>query len=70
MPTQNSKAFATRLPADEAERIEAAVEQTEQTKSAFIKRAVRYYVIKNPDDIAVLYPKHSIHRLLAGGNDA
>lgn len=72
MGEPSSKAFATRLPATEVEQIEAALEETGQSKSEFIRRAIRYYISKNPDGITVLYPENSVSRFMAEleGNDA
>lgn len=65
MRSRSSKAFATRLPAQEAEQVEAAIEETGWSKSDFVRQAIRYYVTRNPDDIPPLYPEHSVNRLLA-----
>jgi hypothetical protein len=65
MRARSSEAFATRLPAQEAEQIEAAIEDTSWSKSDFVRHAIRYYVTRNPDDIPALYPDHSINRMLA-----
>ena len=72
MRSRTSKAFATRLPATEAEQLEAAIEKTGQSKSMFVRRAIRFYVSRNPDEIAVLYPEDSVGRFMTelGGNDA
>lgn len=65
MRSHSSEAFATRLPAQEAEQIEAAIEDTGWSESDFVRYAIRYYVTRNPDDIPALYPDNSINRLLA-----
>jgi len=65
MPNENTKAFATRLPADEARAIEEALRETGLTKAELLRRAVRYYQRRNPDDIAALYPEGSFQRKLA-----
>lgn len=54
MVTGESEAFATRLPAREAERVLEAVEQTDRTRASLLERALRYYLAENPDDIPVL----------------
>jgi predicted DNA-binding protein len=59
-----TRAFATRLPAPEAERLEAVVEETNQTKSAVVRRAIRYYLEQNPDRARVLFPEDSLDRLM------
>lgn len=46
-----SEAFATRVSAEEAERINAALEQTGQSRSRLVGDALRNYMQKNPDDI-------------------
>jgi predicted DNA-binding protein len=72
MRDQTSKAFAARLPAQEVARIEAAIEETGQTQSEFVRRAIRYYRSRNPDQIIALYPENSVNRWLAemGADDA
>lgn len=72
MRSQPSKAFATRLQTTEAEQLEAALKETGQSQSEFVRQAIRYYVSKNPDEIAVLYPENSVSRFMANleGNDA
>jgi predicted DNA-binding protein len=72
MGTQPSKAFATRLSAAESEQLEAALKETGQSESEFVRRALRYYVSKNPDEIIALYPENSVNRFIAklGHDDA
>lgn len=65
MRARSSTAFATRLPAQEAEQVEAAIEETDWSKSEFVRQAIRYYVTQNPDAIPALYPEHSVNRFLA-----
>lgn len=65
MRARSSEAFATRLPAQEAEQIKAAIEDTGWSESDFVRHAIRYYFTRNPDEIPALYPDHSINRLLA-----
>ena len=62
MTSNTSRAFAGRLPADEAELFEAAIEESNNTKSEMVRRAIQYYVSKNPDHIEVLYPDGSFER--------
>jgi metal-responsive CopG/Arc/MetJ family transcriptional regulator len=72
MGDPSSKAYTTRLPATEAEQLEAALEETDQSRSELVRRAIRYYLSKNPDEITVLYPENSVSHLMAelGGNNA
>lgn len=72
MRSHTSKAFATRLQATEAEQFEAVLEETGQSKSELVRRAIRYYVSKNPDEITILYPENSVSRFMAelDGNNA
>ena len=51
MVTGETEAFATRLPAKEAERVLEAVEQTDWSRATLLERALRYYIDGNPDDI-------------------
>ena len=53
MVTGETEAFATRLPAKEAERVVEAVQQTDWTRASLLERALRYYLAENPDDIPV-----------------
>ena len=64
MPSEKSQAFATRLPADEAATIERAMAETDWSKAELLRRALRYYQRRNPDDIAVFYPEGSVERML------
>lgn len=41
MRSHTSKAFATRLQATEAEQFEAVLEETGQSKSELVRRAIR-----------------------------
>lgn len=50
MTSNTSRAFAGRLPADEAELFEAAIEESNETKSELVRRALRRYIRRNPDD--------------------
>jgi len=72
MGDRPTKAFATRLQYTEAEQIEAALEETGQSQSEFVRQAIRYYISKNPNEITVLYPENSVNRFMTelGGNDA
>jgi predicted DNA-binding protein len=57
MRSNRSKAFATRLQTSEAEQLEAALDETGQSKAEFVRRAIQYYISRNPDEITVLYPR-------------
>ena len=64
MQTQNSKAFATRLPKREAETMDEAIAEEELTVSQFLRRAVRYYAKKNPDKILALAEEGSVEQFV------
>ena len=51
MTTGDTEPFATRLPAAEAARVRDAVDQTVLCRSDLLARALRYYMIENPDRI-------------------
>lgn len=51
MVSEETKAFATRLPAKEANRILEAVEETNWSRSKVLERALLYYLDENPDNI-------------------
>lgn len=63
---EESTAFATRVSAEEAERIEAALEQRGATQSEFVEAALRYYMEKNPDDIPALRAESENNRPIGG----
>jgi predicted DNA-binding protein len=65
MRSRRSEAFATRLPERDAQRLEAVVKQTGETDSAVLRRAVQFYLNKNPDEIPELYPAESGARFIA-----
>lgn len=65
MESNPTSAFATRLPAQEAEQLEAAIEATDQTTAELLRRAIRFYMAENPDRIADLYPEGSANRFIA-----
>jgi len=65
MPDEKSQAFATRLPADEAATVEQALAETNLSKAELLRRSLRYYRRRNPDDIASFYPEGSVERMLA-----
>jgi len=65
MRSQPSTAFATRLPREEAERIVTAIERTGETRSEFVRAALRYYIERNPRQIPDLYPEESHARFIA-----
>lgn len=62
MGSDPTEAFATRLPAAEAQRVEEALTETGWTQSQFVRTAIQHYLQTNPDDIGVLYPEHSLGR--------
>lgn len=64
MESDPKRAFSTRLPAEDADLLEAAIEETDKNSSEFLRRVVRYYLLKNPDRIDALYRADSIERWL------
>ena len=64
MESDPKRAFSTRLPAEDADRLEAAIEETDTNSSEFLRRVVQYYLRKNPDRIKALYPEDSTERWL------
>ena len=54
MTSRTSEAFAGRLPADEAALLKAAIEESSETESEIVRRALRLYVRQNPDNFEVL----------------
>lgn len=64
MRSEPTKAVATRLSAAEAELLEEATAEVDWTTANLVRRAIRYYVEKNPDDIVVLHPEDSLERFV------
>ncbi|MDS0297775.1 hypothetical protein NDI76_03380 [Halogeometricum sp. S1BR25-6] len=54
MTSKTSEAFAGRLPADEAALLKAAIEESAETESEIVRRALRFYIRKNPDYLKAL----------------
>lgn len=65
MGSEPTKAFATRLPANEADQLERSIKETGQTKASLVRRAIQYYIKENPDRLDTLYPEDSIERFMA-----
>ena len=61
MTTGETEAFATRLSAEEAERIRDALDQTDLSRSDLLARGFRYYVAENPDDIPTFRSDEPAH---------
>lgn len=57
MTTGETEAFATRLSAEEAERVRVALDQTGLTKSDLLALGFRYYLEENPDNIPAFRPE-------------
>lgn len=57
MTKGETEAFATRLSADEAERIRDALNQTDLSRCDLLARGFRYYMAKNPHDIPAFRPE-------------
>jgi predicted DNA-binding protein len=62
--SENTRAFATRLPISEAELLEAAVKETDLTRAVVVRRAIEYYLKENPDRIRVLFTEDSLDQLM------
>ena len=65
MSSNSSQAFATRLPAEEAALIEAALDETDQQPTDLLRRALMYYAQENPDRIEAFYPDDSLEAFWA-----
>jgi predicted DNA-binding protein len=64
MGSNSKPAFATRLPAEHADLAEAAIDETDTTKADFLRRAVEYYIRRNPDHFSSLYSDESVHGII------
>ena len=62
MNSDSSTSFATRLPADEAALVEAALAETDQQAADLVCRAVQYYIRENPDGIVAFCPDGSLEQ--------
>ena len=65
MSEESSTAFATRLPSEEARQLESIIEATGQSQSDVLRRAIRFYLDRNPDGVPALYPEGSVERMMA-----
>ncbi|QLG61930.1 hypothetical protein [Halorarum salinum] len=65
MGSNSSRAFATRLPDDEATLIVDALDETDQQATDLLRRAVEYYVQENPDRIEAFHPDGSLEEFWA-----
>lgn len=61
---ESTEAFATRLPGTEAAKIEQVIDDTSWTRADFVRRAIRYYMAKNPDHITALPPTNSLEEFV------
>lgn len=66
METESTKAFATRLPAEEAEVLDEVVAEIGLTRSAVVRKAIRFYLVKNPDNATALTPEDFTGQMIAG----
>jgi len=62
--TEPTKAVATRIDASEAAQLEDALEETDWTKSDFVRRAIQYYLKQNPDDLQAFYAEGSLEQFV------
>lgn len=60
MRSRSSTPFATRLSGKEAALVEDAIQETDQSPTELLRRAVEYYIQENPDRIKAFYPDGSI----------
>jgi|GEM_PF-2214572 metal-responsive CopG/Arc/MetJ family transcriptional regulator len=65
MSEESSRAFATRLPSEDARQLESIIEATGQSRSDVVRRAIRFYLDRNPDRVPELYPEGSVDRMMA-----
>lgn len=64
MESESTKAVATRITASEAAQLEDGLEETDWTKSDFVRRAIRYYTEQNPDKIRAFYTEDSLEQFV------
>jgi len=62
--TEQTKAVATRITASEAAQLEDALEETDWTRSDFVRRAIQYYLSQNPDKLQALYAEGSLEQFV------
>jgi predicted transcriptional regulator len=58
--SESTKAFATRVAASAAAPLEDALDERGWSKSELVRRAIQYYVERNPDDIKAFYAEGSL----------
>lgn len=66
MTSRTSRAFAGRLPAEKADLLEAAIEESNETKSDIVERALCYYLQRNPDRLDALRPMGPLDEFMGG----
>lgn len=64
MRSKPKRSFATRLPPEHADLIEAAVEKSNVDTSEFLRQVVKYYIRRNPEDNPAFYPEGSVSKML------
>lgn len=60
MSPNQTKAVATRLPAEKAALLEQVVNDHDVTTAAVVRRSITYYIETNPDKIRAFYPDDSL----------
>jgi hypothetical protein len=59
MTPGETEAFATRISAEEAARIQEALDQTDLCRSDLLALGFRYYMAENPDNIPAFRPSET-----------
>jgi predicted DNA-binding protein len=62
--TNSTEAFATRLPEEQAEQIEAILDRTGMTRSEYLRQAAEHYLETDPDNLRQDDPTASIESLM------
>lgn len=65
MRSNPKRAYSTRLPPEQADQLDAAIEETDSNRSEFLRRVVEYYLEKNPDQLESLAPDELMERMIA-----
>lgn len=64
METEQTSTVATRITASEAAQLEDALEETDWTRSDFVRRAIQYYLSQNPDKLQALDAEGSLEQFV------
>jgi predicted DNA-binding protein len=65
MRSNPKRAYSTRLPLEQADQLDVAIEETDLNRSEFLRCVVEFYLEKNPDQLEALSPDELTERMIA-----